>query len=142
MRSVPQRGIDVLVADDDEAMRFLLVTALGALPGVGSVVAAADGTAAVDVGRTRRLDVAVLDVQMPRIDGIEAAGRLLELQPWLRIALGSSDSRALGERGRGLGLPLFDKLRIDELFDWVGGQASAIGAGPRSVMSPVPLRTR
>lgn len=141
MRSVAQHGIDVLVAEDDDAMRFLLVTALGALPGVASVVETADGAAAVDAARTRRLDVAVLDLQMPRLDGVEAAGRLLELQPWLQVALGSSDRRRLDECGRGLGLPLFDKLRIGELFDWVERQASAIGALP-TVATPVPLSSR
>lgn len=129
MQAVRQRDIRVLVADDDETVRFLLTTVLRATEGIGSVVEAVDGPGAVEAGRRRRLDVAVLDLQMPRFDGAEAALRLRRLQPWLRIALDSGDRTRLHERGAGLGLPLFDKLQLKDLFAWVEEQAHEIAAG-------------
>ncbi|MCU1430343.1 MAG: Two-component system response regulator MprA [Actinomycetia bacterium] len=58
----------VLVADDDRAIRASLVRALE-LEGY-SVVAVADGAAALDAARTEPPDVLVLDVMMPGIDGL------------------------------------------------------------------------
>lgn len=120
--NAPWKGIRVLVAEDDEAMRVLLVAVLRATEGVASVVEAVDGAEAVALGRTRPLDVAVLDLNMPRLDGIEAAARLRARQPWLQIALHSTDAHQLHERASGLGLPLFDKLHLDDVLEWVEGQ--------------------
>ncbi|MGH3003794.1 MAG: response regulator transcription factor [Gaiellaceae bacterium] len=141
MRAARQPDISVLVADDDEAVRFLLTTVLRATDGIGSVVEAVDGPGAVEAGRRRRFDVAVLDLQMPRCDGVEAALRLHELQPWLRIALDSGDRTRLHERGAGLGLPLFDKLQLEALFDWVEEQAHELAAGTAATPSAL-LRSR
>lgn len=129
MNAARRPDIHVLVADDDEAMRFLLTTVLRATDGIASVVEAADGPGAVEAGQSCRLDVAVLDLQMPRLDGVEAALRLHELQPWLRIALDSGEGTRLRERGAELGLPLFDKLELEALFRWVEEQAHEIAAG-------------
>jgi CheY-like chemotaxis protein len=130
--NAPWNGIRVLVAEDDEAMRVLLVAVLRATEGVASVVEAVDGAEAVALGRRRRLDVALLDLNMPRLDGIEAAARLRARQPWLQIALHSTDVHQLYERASGLGLPLFDKLQLDDVLEWVEGQTEnepALAAG-------------
>lgn len=118
-----QRGLHVLVAEDDDAIRFLLVTVLRATGGVAEVVEAADGAEAVELGRSRRFDVAVLDLDMPRAGGLEAAAGLRALQPWLEIALQSGDLGLLHERAAWRGGPLFDKANLERLFDWVGRRA-------------------
>jgi CheY-like chemotaxis protein len=108
------------------------VAVLRATEGVASVVEAVDGAEAVALGRRRRLDVALLDLNMPRLDGIEAAARLRARQPWLQIALHSTDVHQLYERASGLGLPLFDKLQLDDVLEWVEGQTEnepALAAG-------------
>lgn len=99
-------------------------TLLGEVTGVAAVIQAKDGVEAVELGREQRLQVAVLDLNMPRLDGIAAALRLGALQPSLRIALQSSDPELLRERAAGLELPLFDKLEFDRLLDCVGRQAA------------------
>ena len=128
----PATGARVLVADDDERVRTMFATLLRAIAGVVSVIEAQDGAEAVELARERRLDIAVLDLNMPCVDGVEAAIRLRALHPSLRIALHSSDPELLGQRAAGLGLSLFDKVDFDRLHAWVerhAQDASANDAG-------------
>jgi hypothetical protein len=67
-------------------------------------------------------------MNMPRLDGIEAARRLRALQPTLPVALHSSDPELLRQRAAGLELPLFDKIEFDRLLSWVEQQAKAAAA--------------
>ncbi|PVG82175.1 DNA-binding response regulator [Nocardioides gansuensis] len=62
----------VVVVDDHQIVRDGLVALLGALPGIEVVGAAADGQEAIHVAGETRPDVVVMDIQMPRLDGIEA----------------------------------------------------------------------
>jgi DNA-binding NarL/FixJ family response regulator len=64
--------IRVVVVDDHQIVRDGLVALLGALDGIEVVGTAADGQEAVHVVGERRPDVVVMDIQMPRLDGIEA----------------------------------------------------------------------
>ena len=69
-------NITVLVADDQEIVRTGLTMILNAQEGIEVVGQAADGRAAVELARRLRPDVALLDIRMPDVDGIEAT-RLL-----------------------------------------------------------------
>lgn len=69
--------ISVLVADDDEMVRDGFVAILGAQPDIDVVGSADDGVSALQQARDHRPDVVVMDVRMPRLDGIEATRRLL-----------------------------------------------------------------
>jgi two-component system OmpR family response regulator len=64
----------ILVADDDPHIRQLLVFAL-AKAGLDTLEAA-DGEAAIAMAETHRPDLLVLDINMPRMDGIEVCRRL------------------------------------------------------------------
>lgn len=68
--------IRVLVADDQELVRTGLRTILDAQPGIDVVAEAADGIEAVDLAKATRPDVALLDIRMPGLDGIEVTRRL------------------------------------------------------------------
>lgn len=68
--------IHVLVADDQEIVRTGLTMILNAQEGIEVVGQAADGRAAVELAQRLRPDVALLDIRMPDVDGIEAT-RLL-----------------------------------------------------------------
>ena len=110
--------VSLLVADDDERFRALFASLLRATT-LAAVIEAEDGAEAVELARERQFDFAVLDLNMPRMDGIEAASRLRALQPALRIALQSSDPELLRERAAGLALPLFDKLEFEQVLEWI-----------------------
>ncbi|MFH8403696.1 response regulator [Streptomyces sp. NPDC018019] len=68
--------IRVLVADDDSLVRLALTDILGDAPGITVVAEAVDGAEAVELARAHRIDVALMDIRMPRLDGIAATGRL------------------------------------------------------------------
>ena len=68
--------IRVLVADDQEMMRSAYRMVLGSQPDMQIVAEVADGEAAVEQARRLRPDVCLLDIRMPRLDGLEAT-RLL-----------------------------------------------------------------
>ncbi|WP_435735996.1 response regulator transcription factor [Cellulosimicrobium sp. PMB13] len=68
--------IRVLVADDQEPVRTGLRMLLDAQPGIKVVGEASDGAEAVRLAREVRPDVALLDIRMPRLDGIEATALL------------------------------------------------------------------
>jgi CheY-like chemotaxis protein len=89
----------ILVVDDNDDIREMLAVLLG-LQGY-RVIVAADGIEAVDVAGSERPDLILMDVMMPRLNGLEAARRIHQ-QPALRrvpiIGL-SAFSDPLGDGG-------------------------------------------
>jgi len=67
----------ILVADDEEALRRALVDSLKA-ENVFDVYEAADGEAALDIVRRESLDLVLLDISMPKMDGVTVAKRIAE----------------------------------------------------------------
>ncbi|MEV4360720.1 response regulator transcription factor [Nonomuraea sp. NPDC049625] len=77
--------IRVLLAEDLHLIRGALASLLRLEPDIEVVAEAADGDAVLPAALAHRPDVAVLDVQMPGIDGIEAAAALREQVPGCRL---------------------------------------------------------
>ena len=73
-------GMKILIAEDETIIRMDL---RALLEGAGFEVCAEakDGEEAVELARSEQPDLAVLDVKMPRLDGIEAARRILDERP-------------------------------------------------------------
>ncbi|MFI9330436.1 response regulator [Kitasatospora sp. NPDC052868] len=70
-------AVTLVIADDDEVTRSGLRTLLAAQPGIAVVGEAADGVEAVEQALRLRPDVVLMDVRMPRRNGIDATRQLL-----------------------------------------------------------------
>jgi len=98
--------IRVAVADDHEVVRAGFATMLRSQPGIAVVGDAADGGEAVQLCRREQVDVILMDIRMPGLDGIEATRQIT----------------AAGERPRVIMLTTFD---LDEyVYDALGAGAS------------------
>jgi DNA-binding NarL/FixJ family response regulator len=73
--------VRVLVADDQTVVREGLVMLLQLSVGIEVVAAASDGDEAVQLARQHRPDVVLMDLRMPRCDGVAATRRILEELP-------------------------------------------------------------
>lgn len=69
--------VRVLVADDQDLVRAGIAALIRAAPGLEVAAEAADGEQAVRLALSERPDVILMDVQMPRLDGVEATERIL-----------------------------------------------------------------
>jgi DNA-binding NarL/FixJ family response regulator len=77
----------VVVVDDQTAVREGLVTILELLPGVEVVAAGADGAGAVDLVEQHEPDVVLMDLRMPRVDGVEATKQIRARRPATQVVV-------------------------------------------------------
>ena len=79
--------IKVLIADDQKIVREGLVSLISLLPGITVVGAATDGDDAVRQALELEPDVVLMDLNMPRCNGVEATERLRRLRPEARVVV-------------------------------------------------------
>lgn len=77
----------VVVADDQTVVREGLVLILGMLPDIEVVGAAADGEQAVALVAAERPDVVLMDLRMPRLDGVAATRRIRAEYPETQVVV-------------------------------------------------------
>lgn len=80
-------SIRILVADDQALVRGALVALLGLETDLEVVAEADNGLVAVELAASREVEVCVLDIQMPVLDGIEAARRIHQEVPGCRTLM-------------------------------------------------------
>ncbi|MDX3853691.1 response regulator transcription factor [Streptomyces sp. AK02-01A] len=83
-RATPTR---ILLADDHALVRRGVRLILDNEPDLTVVAEAGDGAEAIDQARAHHPDLAILDIAMPRLTGLQAARELSRVQPGLRILM-------------------------------------------------------
>ena len=98
----------VLIVDDSALVRSILTEIIDRQPDMQCVGAAADPLIAREMIRDRNPDVVTLDVEMPRMDGLDFLGRLMKLRPTPVVMVSS-----LTERGAEVTLRALELGAVD-----------------------------
>jgi DNA-binding NarL/FixJ family response regulator len=112
--------IQIMVVDDHHIVRQGLVALIGTLPDMKVVAQASDGSEAVDLYRAHRPDITLMDLRLPKQNGVEAITHIREEFPSARIIVlttfdGDEDIyRALQAGAKGY---LLKGMNADELTD-------------------------
>ena len=100
-------ALSILVVDDNEQMRTIIGTVLSAA-GVGRLHYAADGRTGLDTLHAREIDVAYVDYEMPRMNGLDFISRVRDLPgpqgllPMIMLTGHSDLARLAAARDRGV----------------------------------------
>lgn len=105
---MPGPKIRVLVVDDSALVRGLLTEIIDRQPDMCCVGAAADPLVAREMIRTHSPDVITLDVEMPRMDGLDFLSRLMRLRPMPVVMVST-----LTERGADVTLKALELGAVD-----------------------------
>ena len=114
------RGVRMLIADDNEALRESLCSAFR--PMGFTVYLAPGGTTAVTVAMKRPIDIAILDINMPDLNGIEAMRRIIKIRNLVNgIFITSDVTMAVRRRVVATGVRTIVRkpIRIEKLRDAV-----------------------
>ncbi len=125
--------IRVLLVDDHKLFRQGTAAALTTLGGIEVVGEAEDGLTAVEMARSLRPDVVLMDLSLPGIDGIEATGRMTREAPDCRVVVltyHDDETRMMSALRAGARGYLLKTVAPEEL--WAHVRAAAAGETPIS----------
>jgi len=80
----------ILIVDDHPALRLVLRSQISQMLGVDEVLEADNGQSAIELVRSRMPDLVILDLDIPRISGLDVAPRLRTIHPQVRILVVSA----------------------------------------------------
>lgn len=143
----------VVVVDDQTVVREGLVLLLGLLPGTEVVASAGDGAEAVRLVAEHAPDVVLMDLRMPRVDGVEATRLITELHPGTAVVVLTTYSddvsvlAALKAGARGYLTKDADAEEIARALTEVRAGATSLGRAARerlvaAAVSGPPARSR
>lgn len=124
--------IRVLLADDQALVRGALAALLDLEPDIDVVAQVASGDLVVDAARGNRADVCLLDVQMPVMDGIEAAAAVRAALPGCKVLMVTTFDRP-GYLRRALAAGATGYVVKDIPADELAAAVRAVHAGLRVV---------
>lgn len=101
----------VMIVDDSSVVRGLLTRLLETQPDVEVVSSVSDGQMAVNALRRNPVDVVILDIEMPRMDGLTALPLLLEARPNIQVIVAST----LTEKNAEISLKALERGAADYL---------------------------
>jgi two-component system response regulator DesR len=99
----PQRPLTLLVVDDHDVVQWGFRLMLGEQRWVRECLSARDSASALDLARTRRPDVALVDLLLGGESGAELCARLREVSPRTRVLLISGAGRISAQAARSAG---------------------------------------
>ena len=116
----------VLIVDDLPEIRFLLEIALSREPKVAIVGQGEDGRQAVEKIELLRPELVIMDLQMPRLDGISATRQIKEQWPQVEVVgfTSSGPDDGHGQMAAAGATTSFDKHELKELLDFIRARAA------------------
>ena len=88
-----QTACNVLIVDDSAVARGIITHALDKVREINVVASAPNGVQALKAMEKYPVDVVILDIEMPEMDGMETLPRLLAIDPEVKVIMASSISR-------------------------------------------------
>lgn len=125
---MPEAAVRVVVADDQQVVREGLVALLGLIDGIEVVGSAGDGAEALELVAAGPVDVVLMDLRMPVLDGIQATARISAQYPEVAVLVlttyADDESIALALRAGARGYLTKDAGRVE-----IGAALRATAAG-------------
>ncbi len=137
-------AIRVLIVDDSPTMRVLITNILGRDPGIEVIGSAADPLEAREAIKAFNPDVITLDVEMPRMNGIEFLEKIMRLRPMPVVMVSSLTQEGADTTLRALELGAFDcvgKPAIGEASSGFSELIEKVKAAAQSRVRPFGERT-
>ncbi len=106
----------VLIVDDSSFMRTLLSKIFSNTSGVGEIYQANNGNEALITYKDKRPDLVTMDIDMPEMDGIEAAKQIKSIDPNAKIVMvSSSDKKNTRDEAEKIGVSQYIRKPFDRL---------------------------
>ncbi|RQO56344.1 response regulator [Paucibacter sp. KBW04] len=112
--------LKILVVDDSKVSRAVIIALIMTRLPHATVVEAGDGQAAVETATREQPDLAILDINMPVMSGLEAAEQIQQHSPHTRLALLTANAQdAMRQKAQALNVPLFKKPAKGDVLDQI-----------------------